>query len=145
MSLCLVSERNSVFKDKRQKNSPFRVPFLLALALCPLQKHLLTSKDWNQSQNTETDITGWILRHQLLLKPNTMQHLQMLHISLFWFLFKRRNKRKFLLPLERECHQQQAATAQPQKPPVQFVRQEQHLVHGPEITQPWTRAVNNKG
>lgn len=33
------------------------------------------------------------------------------------FILFERNERKFLLPLEKECHQQEATTAQPQKPP----------------------------
>lgn len=96
MGLCLVAKRNSVFKEERQKSSVFRVFFPLPLAL-PL---------------TETFA---VLRR---LEPGSKcrdRHYSMDTLSASpdvpcysGFLFERRNKRKFLLPLERDatsdCH-----------------------------------------
>lgn len=65
-----------------------------------------------ESENTETLQCKYTMSSA---SPQARHHLQMLHLALF--CLKERNERKFLLPLEKECHQQEATTAQPQKPP----------------------------
>lgn len=58
--------------NTKKKKSPFWVSFLLASALCPTWKHLLSSKDWKQNLKIPKHCNANILCHQLLLKPDTI-------------------------------------------------------------------------
>lgn len=128
MSLLLTSEQNSFDKNNKRCLLSVSIPF--SLALCPTWKHLLFSKAWKQSFRTqkETLQCKHITSSASPSPAPTPRHIFRCHTQPRRFLlFKRRQWKKFLFPLETE----------PQ-PPDEPLRRE----HGAGIAEPASRKTN---